>query len=283
MNVLLFRLYESLSCLTMMSVIPMVCIVLLSLYFVTKQTQSNLDENKSGARPASQGNGSMLSHPYMMSLLLSVTAVFLLQYFIQHNINVSRLVEEQRLMGGKELMKKDFSDWLSQDIMKTGGSIDVEFGNLKEFHRCKSLEDVDQAAFKGIVDNMAKVLEISDDRREEIQMAQHAQSMVNVIEDFEHGPTGFYTYGKYQTLKRTNGNMDIVFALHAFKWKLENKVEMGDKDKVVETKKVNMRERNVWKHGEHEGEECMETSLQDRGHETVRGGLSSASRHRDET
>ena len=26
--------------------------------------------------------------------------------------------------------------------------------------------------------------------------------------------------GKYQTLKRSNGNIDIVFAIHAFKWEL---------------------------------------------------------------
>ena len=113
MNHPLFSLHNSLSCMSMVSVIPMMSLVLLSLYFVTKQTQSNLDEDKSGARPASLVSGSMMSHPYMVSLLLSVTAVFLLQYFVQHSINVNRLVEEQRLMGGKELMKKDFSDWLS--------------------------------------------------------------------------------------------------------------------------------------------------------------------------
>ena len=33
----------------------------------------------------------------------------------------------------------------------------MEFRNLKEFHRCKALEDVDEQAFDRIVENMAKV------------------------------------------------------------------------------------------------------------------------------
>ena len=36
--------------------------------------------------------------------------------------------------------------------------VDMEFRNLKEFHRCKALEDVDEQAFDRIVENMAKVL-----------------------------------------------------------------------------------------------------------------------------
>ena len=35
--------------------------------------------------------------------------------------------------------------------------VDMEFRNLKEFHRCKALEDVDEQAFDRIVENMAKV------------------------------------------------------------------------------------------------------------------------------
>ena len=88
----------------------------------------------------------------------------------------------------------------------------MEFRNLKEFHRCKALEDVNEKAFDGIVENMAKVvmiivstfvfiiiiqvLEISEDRKEELKLAKHSQTMVNVIEDFEHGKHGFYNYGK---------------------------------------------------------------------------------------
>ena len=32
--------------------------------------------------------------------------------------------------------------------------------------------------------------------------------------------------GKYQTLKRSNGNIDIVFAIHAFKWELVDEVSL---------------------------------------------------------
>ena len=102
--------------------------------------------------------------------------------------------------------------------------MEIEFRNLKEFHRCKALEDVNEKAFDRIIDNMAKVhifviltiffavkfiktmitfqvLEISEDRTEELKLAKHSQTMVNVIEDFEHGRHGFYNYGKYFFLK----------------------------------------------------------------------------------
>ena len=95
----------------------------------------------------------------------------------------------------------------------------MEFRNLKEFHRCKALEDVNEKAFDGIVENMAKVvkiidftfvfiiiiqvLEISEDRKEELKLAKHSQTMVNVIEDFEHGKHGFYNYGKILHLHKT--------------------------------------------------------------------------------
>ena len=48
---------------------------------------------------------------------------------------------------------------LSQDEKE----VDMEFRNLKEFHRCKALEDVNEKAFDRIVDNMAKVLFHPDD------------------------------------------------------------------------------------------------------------------------
>ena len=64
-----------------------------------------------------------------------------------------------------------------------------------------------------------------DNQKNEIKLAKHSQSMVNVIEDFEYGSEGFYTYGKYQTMRRPGGNMDLVFAIHAFKWQLEDNLE----------------------------------------------------------
>ncbi len=55
--------------------------------------------------------------------------------------------------------------------------------------------------------------------------SQAGIACTNVIEDFEHGERGFYTYGKYQTMRQPNGNMDLVFAIHAFKWQLERDEE----------------------------------------------------------
>ena len=72
----------------------------------------------------------------------------------------------------------------------------------------------------------------------------------------------YYTYGKYQTLKRANNNLDIVFAIHAFKWELvedvgtleeeARTVDEGGRTKEVaqlvpRVRTVNMRERAQWK------------------------------------
>ena len=107
---------------------------------------------------------------------------------------------------------------------------------------------------------MASIMEIEESRKNEIKLAKHSQFMVNVIEDFELGETGFYTYGKYQTMRRPNGNMDLVFAIHAFKWQLEREEEeekgwdllkMGtDVVQLTAGKRgglVSMREKEVWK------------------------------------
>ena len=190
--------------------------------------------------------------PSQTPLLLCGLISCLLLVLLQNHL--AREAERARMEGGKAIMQKEFTDWLSQAAMAPGDSIDMEFRSLKEFHRCKALEDVDEAAFHGIVENMARVLEISDDRKEEIQLARHASTMVNVIEDFEHGSSGFYTYGKYQTMKRANGNMDIVFAIHAFKWQLEeerSEAMAGTSSSPVlasgKARSVSMRERAVWK------------------------------------
>ena len=44
-----------------------------------------------------------------------------------------------------------------------------------------------------------QVLEISEDRKEELKLAKYSETMVNVIEDFEHGKHGFYNYGKFKS------------------------------------------------------------------------------------
>ena len=70
-----------------------------------------------------------------------------------------------------------------------------------------------------------------------------------MIEDFEYGVEGFYTYGKYQMFRRPNNKMDVVFALHTFKWELAD--EEGSEEEHAglarRLRKVNMRERTVWK------------------------------------
>ena len=122
------------------------------------------------------------------------------------------------------------------------------------------MQDVELDAFDEIVDNMASIMEIEENRKNEIKLAKHSQFMVNVIEDFEHGERGFYTYGKYQTMRRPNGNMDLVFAIHAFKWQLEREEEEEGLD-LSETSRLeesvgaagkmsgllSVREKEAWK------------------------------------
>ena len=119
------------------------------------------------------------------------------------------------------------------------------------------MQDVELDAFDEIVDNMANIMEIEENRKNEIKLAKHSQFMVNVIEDFEHGERGFYTYGKYQTMRRPNGNMDLVFAIHAFKWQLERdeeeESESDSQSSVFERSVgkrgglVSAREKEAWK------------------------------------
>ena len=109
---------------------------------------------------------------------------------------------------------------------------------------------------------MAHIMEIEENRKNEIKLAKHSQFMVNVIEDFEHGEKGFYTYGKYQTMRRPNGNMDLVFAIHAFKWQLavereeeEEGLDLSETSRLEESVGaagrmiglLSMREKEAWK------------------------------------
>ena len=125
--------------------------------------------------------------------------------------------EDEKEHERKEKMKTEFTHWVAKTV-----SNPEEFNpilrNTKEFHRCKALDNINIEAFNDIVENMAKVLQLSDDRKDEIKLAAHSDMMVNVLEDFEFGSDGHYSYGKYQTVKRPNGNMDVIFALHAIKF-----------------------------------------------------------------
>ena len=131
----------------------------------------------------------------------------------------------------------------------------LHFQTIREFHRCKAIEDVNQNAFEDIVDNLADIMGIEDNQKNEIKLAKHSQSMVNVIEDFQYSSEGFYTYGKYQTMRRPGGNMDLVFAIHAFKWQLEDDLETSElgqydgRDGQSENGKnlVSRREKEAWK------------------------------------
>ena len=179
-----------------------------------------------------------------------------------------RREQEDQVELGKELMRQEFTEWLTQVILAKmvtetnfvsmmqveivlvdrSGMPDLHFGMVREFHRCKAIQDVEQSAFDEIVDNMASIMEIEESRKNEIKLAKHSQFMVNVIEDFEHGERGFYTYGKYQTMRRPNGNMDLVFAIHAFKWQLEREEEEGS-----DLSKSNRFEQSMWAAGKRGG------------------------------
>ena len=117
------------------------------------------------------------------------------------------------------------------------------------------MQDVELDVFDEIVDNMAHIMEIEENKKNEIKLAKHSQFMVNVIEDFEHGERGLYTYGKYQTIRRPNGNMDLVFAIHAFKWQrereegsvLSSRFEQSAGRAGKKGGLVSVREKEAWK------------------------------------
>ena len=73
--------------------------------------------------------------------------------------------------------------------------------------------------------------------------------MVNALEDFVHGSDGHYSYGKYQTRKQPNGNMDVVFALHALKFELilEEDSETGVARRSELGRDLSSNERIKWK------------------------------------
>ena len=146
-------------------------------------------------------------------------------------------LDTEREREQKEKMKTEFTHWISKPVSYPENFNPI-LRNPKEFHRCKALENINIDAFNDVVENMAKVLELSDDRKNKIKLATHSDMMVNVLEDFEFGSNGHYSYGKYQTLKRPNGNMDVIFALHALKFQplLEEegipKVSTAKKEKI---------------------------------------------------
>ena len=131
-------------------------------------------------------------------------------------------IELERLNVAKEALKEEFSHWIAQEITNADADYNIQnMKNIKEFHRCKAIENVDKESFHDIVENIARVLHLSDERKEEIELSSKADNMVNVLEDFEHGESGKYSYGKYQTFRRANGNMDIFIALHSLTFELE--------------------------------------------------------------
>jgi len=196
------------------------------------------------------------SRRLVVGLALLLGAILLPATVLQREL--SRQAGEERLEGGQALMRDEFTTWLTDQVEVVAEDMkDAKFRSLREFHRCKALVDVDQEAFQEIIENMALVMEISDNRRDEMKLARHSQATVTMIEDMELGSNGFYTYGKFQTLRRPSGNMDIVFAIHAFKWTLAEEEE-GENDVEEEVTKdvaklgrasamVSMRERDVWK------------------------------------
>ena len=129
--------------------------------------------------------------------------------------------------------------------------------DLNEFHRCKHIEDVDAKQYDSTMENLAELMGFSKAQEKEIILAKYSKSIVNVVEDFKYTANiGIYTYGKYQTLRRANGNVDITFAMHSFKWDIIQDTKGNsdtsckpDRDvaKLKSGAKLNESERKAWK------------------------------------
>ena len=169
--------------------------------------------------------------------------------------------QEKKDNARREALKVDFENFRNQDLGEQG-SITVQemnFLDLNEFHRCKYIEDVDEKQYNSTIENLAELMGFSKAQEKEIILAQYSKSLVNVVEDFKYTEIGIYTYGKYQTLRRPNGNLDITFAMHAFKWDI-NQDQLDTKDdsnisdkpgrdvaKLKSGAKLKESERKAWK------------------------------------
>eukprot|EP00092_Neocalanus_flemingeri_P000522 GFUD01000554.1.p1 GENE.GFUD01000554.1~~GFUD01000554.1.p1 ORF type:complete len:469 (+),score=176.08 GFUD01000554.1:949-2355(+) len=138
-------------------------------------------------------------------------------------------LEQNRITKIKQSLKEEFSHWITKEVTDQNRVI-ANMKNVKEFHRCKAIENIDKETFKEVVINIAKILHLSEEQAEEIQLAAKADTMVNVLEDFEHGHTGLYSYGKYQTLRHANGNLDLVIALHTLTYHIDDKTKIENNE-----------------------------------------------------
>ena len=72
-----------------------------------------------------------------------------------------------RIKEAKDALKEEFSLWMAQDVRNTDYNI-KNMKNIQEFHRCKAIENVDKESFNDIVENIAAVLNLSEERKKEI-------------------------------------------------------------------------------------------------------------------
>jgi len=128
---------------------------------------------------------------------------------------------------------------------------DIKMSNIKDARRCRAYDNVDVGKFDEEADRIGRILNLDKDTTEEIKGAKYADSIVNAMEDFSHGPVGYYYFGKYTTFRRSNGNMDMSIILYSIKWSLVDTYKVDDetnevKEILTRSQSMTNKEKDIW-------------------------------------
>jgi len=95
-----------------------------------------------------------------------------------------------------------------------------EMFNVYDLKKCTAWEDVDPKFYEKLIDVTGRELNLTEDVTDAMKLAQHAGKVVNALEKFEQNEAGQFYFGRYQTRRRSNKNMDIAVVLYGFRWSL---------------------------------------------------------------
>ena len=93
--------------------------------------------------------------------------------------------------------------------------------SVSDLKKCTSWEGVDPKFYEEMIDVTGRELNLTEDVTDAMKLAQHAGKVVNALEKFEQNTAGMFYFGRYQTRKRPNKNMDVAVVLYGFRWTLD--------------------------------------------------------------
>jgi len=94
--------------------------------------------------------------------------------------------------------------------------------NVYDLKKCTAWDDVDPKFYEKLIDVTGRELNLTQDVTDAMKLAQHAGKVVNALEKFEQSSAGMFYFGRYETRRRPNKNMDIAVILYGFRWTLDD-------------------------------------------------------------